>query len=343
MTSVRSSGTPPAAACSSRYCSTFSAARRSSPWCSIEPRDGGWLRGVAELAYQLADGEAELHRTAGLIAVPERHLARLAGRRRHQHAIVGDVLDAPRRGAERERLADLGLEHHLLVELADAGRPLGAGEEHAVEPAVGNRAGVGDRHAHRALAAGHGVLHPVPGDARAQLGELVGGIAAREHVEHAFEHPPAQIGERRRAPHQPIELVDVPRVEAGDGDDLLRQHVERVARVARGLDLALVHRPRHGRARHQVAAELRKDDAFAGGAHLVAGTADPLQPARHRRRRFDLHDQVDGAHVDAELERRGRDERPDAPGLQQVFHLAARARAPASRGASAPAVPRPAR
>ena len=51
------------------------------PMVLDQPRDGGWLRGVAELAYQLADGEAELHRTAGLIAVPERHLAGLARRR----------------------------------------------------------------------------------------------------------------------------------------------------------------------------------------------------------------------------------------------------------------------
>ena len=65
-----------------------------------------------------------------------------------------DLLDAPRRGAERERLADLGLEDHLFVELADAHRPIGAGEEHAVEPAIGNRAGVGDRDALRAVASG---------------------------------------------------------------------------------------------------------------------------------------------------------------------------------------------
>ena len=31
-----------------------------------------------------------------------------------------DLLDAPRRSAEHERLADAALEHHLLVELADA-------------------------------------------------------------------------------------------------------------------------------------------------------------------------------------------------------------------------------
>ena len=37
-------------------------------------------------------------------------------------------------------------------------------------------------------------------------------------------------------------------------DDLLREHVERIARVAARLDLRLVHRARDGGARDQVAA-----------------------------------------------------------------------------------------
>ena len=44
----------------------------------------------------------------------------------------------------------------------------------------------------------------------------------------------------------------------------------------------------------------------------VAGAADALHAARDRRRRLDLDDEIDGAHVDAELERRGRDERRES-------------------------------
>src|SRR5687767_2900054 len=79
--------------------------------------------------------------------------------------------------------------------------------------------------------------------------------------------------------------------------------VERVARIARGFDLALPHRGRHRGARHQVAAILGEDHAFADLVDAMAGAADALQAARHRRRRFDLDDQIDRAHVDAELER----------------------------------------
>ena len=53
----------------------------------------------------------------------------------------------------------------------------------------------------------------------------------------------------------------------------------------------------------------------------MAAAADALQPARDRRRRLDLDDEIDRAHVDAELERRGGDERAQRAGLQQVFDL----------------------
>src|SRR5690606_41953803 len=48
----------------------------------------------------------------------------LAGGRRHEHPVGGDVLDAPRARAEDEHVAHAGLVHHLLVQLADA-RPSG--------------------------------------------------------------------------------------------------------------------------------------------------------------------------------------------------------------------------
>ena len=80
-----------------------------------------------------------------------------------------------------------------------------------------------------------------------------------------------------------------------------------------------MHRLRDGGARHQVAAELGKDHALAHRVRLMAAAADALQPARHRRRRLDLHDQIDRPHVDAELERRGGDERAQRAGLQQVL------------------------
>ena len=188
---------------------------------------------ATQRAHELADVAAELQRTAGRVGLPERHLAGLARGRGDEHAVVRDLLDAPAGRAEQERLADAALEHHLFVELADAraGTVL-AGEEDAVEPAVRNRAAVGDGDAPRALARGHDVLEPVPRQARPQVGEVVRRIAARQHVEHAFERAAAELGKRRGAAHGVEEAVDRPVIHRDHRDDLLRQDVERVARIA---------------------------------------------------------------------------------------------------------------
>ena len=88
----------------------------------------------------------------------------------------------------------------------------------------------------------------------------------------------------------------------GHRDDLLGEHVERVAWDHRRLDQALAHALRDDRALEQVGAELREDAAARDGADAVPGAAHALKAARHGFGRLDLHDQVDGAHVDAELE-----------------------------------------
>jgi len=48
---------------------------------------------------------------------------------------------------------------------------------------------------------------------------------------------------------------------------------------------------------------------------------DPLQARRDRRRRLDLHHQIDGPHVDPELERGGGDDGGQGAALEPVLHL----------------------
>ena len=67
----------------------------------------------------VADGRAELVRTPDGVALPERQPGRLAERGRDDDPVVGDLLDAPAGGAEREDVVDARLVDHLLVQLAD--------------------------------------------------------------------------------------------------------------------------------------------------------------------------------------------------------------------------------
>ena len=103
------------------------------------------------------------------------------------------------------------------------------------------------------------------------------------------------------------------------GDDLLGEHVERVAQVAGRLDLAVEHAPHDDGRLEQVAAVLRVDRALARLADLVAGAPDALQAAADRARRLDLDHEVDGAHVDAELEAAGGDDGAQVAALELVL------------------------
>ena len=71
----------------------------------------------------------------------------------------------------------------------------------------------------------------------------------------------------------------------------------------------------------EVAAVLREDLARARLADLVPGPPDALQAARDRTRRLDEHDEIDRAHVDAELEARRRDDRAQPARLQLGLDL----------------------
>ena len=109
---------------------------------------------------------------------------------------------------------------------------------------------------------------------------------------------------------------------AGDrdvGDDLLGQHVERVAQVVGVLDQPVDHAPHDDRRFEQVAAVLREDRAAARFADLVPGTADALQAAAHRPGRLDLDDEIDSTHVDAELERGRGDDAAQLAALELVL------------------------
>src|ERR1700722_9969880 len=73
-------------------------------------------RHVAQFAHQLTDTAAKLERTASAVSMPERHLAGLARRRRHQHPVVSDFVDPPGGGAQDEGVAGPAFKHHLLIE-----------------------------------------------------------------------------------------------------------------------------------------------------------------------------------------------------------------------------------
>ncbi len=193
---------------------------------------------------------------------------------------------------------------------------------HVIHAAIGNRAAREQRELRGAARRREHVALAIPDQARSQLGELGGRVAAGEHVEHRDQRVARQIAEVRGAPQRALQLVDLPRRDAHHRDDLLRQHVERIARDRRRLDGALFHAAAHDGGFEQVAAVLRIDAPLRDLADLMSRAADPLQAARDGAGRFDEQHQIDGAHVDAEFETRRRDDAANPSCLQRLLDLA---------------------
>ena len=222
-------------------------------------------------------------------------------------------VDAP----EEERLPRPALVHHLLVELADTGA---VGEEDAEQPPIRDGPARRDGQSLGAVARADRVAGPVPHDAGAQLGELLARVAAGQQIERVGELLVGQLGEVGRPPDQRGELGDRCLAAGGGvGDDLLGEDVERVAEVAGRLDLPVEHAPGDHCGLQQVAAMLGVDRALARLADLVAGPADALQATAHGAGRLDLDHEVDGAHVDAELEAARGDDGPEVAALELVL------------------------
>ena len=84
--------------------------------------------------------------------------------------------------------------------------------------------------------------------------------------------------------------------------------------------MAFVHGLGDGGTGHQIGAVLRKENTLADGVDVMSGAANPLHPAGDRGRSFNLDDEIDRAHVDAEFESGGGAEGFDLAGLQLLLN-----------------------
>ncbi len=164
-------------------------------------------------------------------------------------------------------------------------------------------------------------LRAVPHDPRTQLGERVARVAAGEHVEHPAEHVLGELGEGGRATHRREEVLDGPLLDGGHRDQLLREHVERVARVARGLDVGGEHPLGDHRRLEQVPRYFGISLPTLGAPTWWPARPIRCSPLATESGRLDLHDEVDRAHVDPELERGRRDDRAQPSRLERVLDL----------------------
>ena len=270
----------------------------------------------ADLVAQARDRERQLVAAAGRFAEPERDARRRAVRVLDPDPAGLDAQDAVARVAELEHVAGDALDREVLVDRADV-RALRL-EDDGVVAGLGNRPARGQRGQARALLLAQDVMDGVAMDvARARP------VARREAVgEHA--HDGVEVGAREPrvrpgAADEREQRVLVPFAARGLGDDLLREDVERRRHDAQRIELAAADRIEQRRALDQLVARLREEARLGNAADGVARAAGALQEGRDRARRAELADQVDVADVEAELERRGRDQHLQFAALQALL------------------------
>ena len=112
----------------------------------------------------------------------------------------------------------------------------------------------------------------------------------------------------------------------GDGhrQDMLGEHVERAGAEDFGIEFAVVDRVQRGSGFEIFEAVAGDDDALARLVEPVVGAADPLQQPRAALGRAHLHDEVDVAPVDTEIEAGGRDQPAQPARRHRPFDLAPR-------------------
>ncbi len=250
------------------------------------------------------------------LAEPERDGRRRALGIGDAHRAALDADDAIGGVAELEDVAGQALDGEILVDRADdlALRL----EQHLVIGIVGDRAARGQRrHPCAAPSAQHLVDRVVMDERAAPAAPRAEPVG--EHAQNGGEILARQGAIGIGAAAALVERVLAPFLRRHLGDDLLRQHVERLLRDAEPVELAAADAVEQSGAFDQLVAREREEPSLGRAVDGVAGAADALQEAGDRARRGKLADEIDLADIDAELERGGGDQRLQAAVLQPLL------------------------
>ena len=247
----------------------------------------------------------------GPVAPPERRLAGLAGRGRDDDAVERDLLDPPRRSRRARTSRRRGSRRPSPRRARRRGRRRGGTRRTARGRGSCRRSR--SRRAARLRARAPGPARgPTRRAAAARRTDRTGTGRRACRAPRGTRRRRARRSSRTRRT-QREQRVDVPLVDRDRGDDLLREHVERVARVAHLLDEPVAHRGARPR-------------SLRAGRRGTSGRSCPCsarRPGGRRARRAACRATTEPgdststtrstrAHVDAELEAARRDDRAAA-------------------------------
>ncbi len=231
----------------------------------------------------------------------------------HPHGTGFDAPDAPGRASELENVTRHALDREVLVYGTDE-RVLGLEDDPVVRVVRNGAAGRDGQHP-RAPPPTQAPVDRIVMDACAAPA-AARGESARDHLDDLVVRAAVEIAIRMGSPQQREELVGIPILTRGLGHDLLGEDVERRFEHLDAIELAFLHRPEERRALQQLVTGHREKPPLRRAVDRVSGPPHALQEGRNAPGKAQLTDQVDVPYVDAELERRRRDQRFEVAALE---------------------------
>ena len=240
------------------------------------------------------------------------------------HAAGLDAADAPRRVAEQEDVAGHATRSRSPRRRVPTAVPSGSSDD-VVVGVVGDRAARGERREPRAAPAASRRVHAVAVQVRAARGRGASAMPSASMSTHLRRSPRARASAYgRRAAAQRRRARPRPARSAAQIATICW------ARTSSGASRSAIasSSPRRGRAHERRALDSWSRVSGNSRPFGVAPSAWPERPTRcstrrDRARRAELADEIDGADVDAELERRGRDHHLQLAGLEPLLGVEA--------------------
>ena len=211
--------------------------------------------------------------------------------------------------------------NELLVQLADQGAAVRLAQLEVA--AVWDGAARRVQCEHSRLAGADCAVHPIQDEARLQCPDPRAGVAPRQHLHHQVELFAAQRLVWGRAAQHRVEVIQVPSLGGGGGDDDLRQRIKGARHGPQRLDVAFGDGLGDDGGIQEILGVAWEQQPPAGLADMVPGAADALQRGGDGGRRLHEGHRVKGADVDAHFQRVRRHDGLELAFLQASLHFRA--------------------
>ncbi len=233
---------------------------------------------------------------------------------------AGHLEHTPGGVPQLKHIAGVRLDGEVLVQRPD--ERLAGIEHHAIVGNVRNGPARGEREQPRPTASTQRPMHLVSMDERCpattRRRETVG-----DHRDHRVERLAGQIAIGPCAPDDLEQRVLLARPARGLRHDLLGEDIERRVVLDDGVELSPADGAEQSRALEQIVTSDRKEPALRNPGNRVTRASDPLEQRCDPMRRANLTDEIHVPDVDAQLQRRGGDERAQGAGLEPTFRVLA--------------------